>query len=50
MLKSSRAELNLECDETVKLYVWYKEKRPFVNVNSISRATVGEYGKVLYNW
>uniref|UniRef100_A0A0N5ARY3 Replication protein A subunit n=1 Tax=Syphacia muris TaxID=451379 RepID=A0A0N5ARY3_9BILA len=47
LMKSSRAELNMECDETAKLYAWYKEKRPHIEVTTMSKTMGGDYTRSL---
>lgn len=48
--RSSRVELNPECNETVALYTWYNQARPSVQASTISRPSVkaSDYARDLH--
>uniref|UniRef100_A0A914RQU6 Replication protein A OB domain-containing protein n=1 Tax=Parascaris equorum TaxID=6256 RepID=A0A914RQU6_PAREQ len=40
-LSSTRIEINPDCDESKALYVWYREKRPSIDVKRITVTSMG---------
>lgn len=41
VLNSTRIKINPDCDESKALYVWYREKRPSIDVKRITTGSMG---------